>query len=90
MLGLGFSLGSAAVAGSLPGWRVFGDRAVLFNGALSSPSLSGRHSGLAWGWDGFSEPCEAEPFPLALSLWQLWQLCGHHCAGSMTLKVISY
>lgn len=53
------------------------------------PSLSGSHSGLAWGWDGFSEPCDAEPFPLALSLWQLWQLCGRHRAGLVTLKVIS-
>lgn len=40
MLELGVSLGSAAVAGSLPGWRVFGDRAVLINGALSSSSFS--------------------------------------------------
>lgn len=54
------------------------------------PSLSGRHSGLAWGRDGFSEPREAEPFPLALSLWQLWQLCGCHRDGLMTLKVISH
>lgn len=52
MLWLSVSLGSAAVAGSLPGWRVFGDRAVLINGALSS-SFSvwqAQWPGLGLGW----------------------------------------
>lgn len=45
--------GSAAVAATLPGWRVFGDRAVLINGALSSSSSSVWQSqwlGLGSGW----------------------------------------
>lgn len=41
--------------------------------ALCPPPPPGRHGGLALAlgsrWDGVSEPGEAEPLPLALSLW---------------------